>query len=391
MKKTNFIPLILILMIVTVLSMTAIVSQAQSLSAAAESGGINIEAASAVLTDVSGNSVLYEKNADDKRPIASMVKIMALNVIFDEVNAGNLSLDEGITASENASSMGGSQAFLDAHNTYNAGELVKSIVVASANDSCVAMAERISFSVEGFVSRMNAKAAELGMTNTNFVNCTGLPAPNQYSTARDVSKMFARLIKNPKFFEYAGEWMYDFAHPSGRKTTLTNTNKLVRFYEGCDGGKTGFTNEAMSCLAATASRGGSRFISVVMGAADSKKRNAQVCKLFDYGFAGWEVRQHVHKGINLEQTFAVSKSKEKEITAAPADDYFRLIKRGDGAETGLNIVMNELSAPIAIGDVVGRVTVTKGAEELASIDLVATSAANALTYNDILGGIINNW
>lgn len=381
--------MILTLMIVTVLSISVFAGHAASIET--KEADLHIEAASSILTDASGANVLYEQNADAKRPIASMVKIMALNIIFDEVDAGNLSLDENITASETASSMGGSQAFLDAHSSYNAGELVKSIVVASANDSCVAMAERIAFSIEGFVGRMNDKAAEYGMSNTNFVNCTGLPAPNQYSTARDVAKMFARLIKRDKFFEYAGEWMYDFKHPSGRTTTLTNTNKLVRFYEGCDGGKTGFTNEAKSCLAATAERGGSRFVTVVMGAENSKSRNAQVCKLFDYGFAGWEVKQLVFKGMTLENKVSVSNSKEKEISVCPAEDYFKLTKRGANSDFTVKFEFNELKAPVLKGNTAGRIVICENGNEIASVDLIACEDAHELSFNDILGEIIRNW
>ena len=386
MKKNNLILLVMLMLVITAMSMSLLTGNAQEAASAPQ-----ITAVSAILTDNSGNNVLFGHNADEQRPIASMVKIMTLNIVFDEIEAGSLSYNEQITASENASSMGGSQAFLDAHSTYNAGELIKSVIVASANDSCVALAERISFSVEAFVARMNGKAAELGMKNTNFVNCTGLPAVNQYSTARDVSVMFARLIKFDKFFEYSGEWMYDFQHPSGRATSLTNTNKLVRFYEGCDGGKTGFTSEARSCLAATAVRGGSRFISVVMGAEDAKTRNAQVCKLFDYGFAGWEIKQPVFKGIPLEQKIAASGSREKEIAVMPAEDYTVLVKRGSKPDITITTDIGELRAPIAAGDTVGRLSVHINGELAASVNLISADDAHALGYNDILDEIIHTW
>ena len=200
------------------------------------------KAKAAVLMDAESGTIITEKNPTERVPIASMVKIMTLNIAFEEIEAGRLGYDDDVTASEYATSMGGSQAFLDTGSTYKVGELIKSIVVASANDSCVAIAEHISGSVPAFVERMNSTAGAWGMENTNFVNCTGLPAPNGYSSAGDAAIMFRRLIGHKDFFEFANVWMFDFVHPSGRVTQLSNTNKLVRFYEGCDGGKTGFTS-----------------------------------------------------------------------------------------------------------------------------------------------------
>ena len=226
---------------------------------------LEIKSKEAVLVSADSGEVLFEHNADEKRPIASMVKIMTLLLCFENADSGKFSFDDMITVSQRAASMGGSQAFLDAGSAYMAEDLVKSIVIASANDSCVAMAEHIGGSVEGFVNLMNKRADELGMQDTVFVNCTGLPAAGQFSTAKDVSKMFRELIGHKKYFEYSGVWMEDFQHPGGRVTGLTNTNKLIRQYNGCDGGKTGYTSEAMHCLAATAKRGDMRLISVVVG------------------------------------------------------------------------------------------------------------------------------
>ena len=287
---------------------------------------------SALLLDSESGTIVYEKNSNDRRQIASMVKIMTLNLIFEEVEAGNVSLDEGINVSEYATSMGGSQAFLDAHCSYKAEELVKSIIVASANDSCVAMAERISGEVGAFVQRMNEKASEWGMDNTNFVNCTGLPAPNQYSCAKDVSIMMRKLLKHEKFFEYAKVWMFDFIHPSGRKTELSNTNKLVRFYNGCDGGKTGFTQEAMSCLSATAKRGDTRLVCVVMGSPDAKSRNAEVSKLLDYGFANYESKTFLRGGEELSDEVKVEGGKSNSTLGVVESNLSAFTKRGENKD-----------------------------------------------------------
>ena len=250
------------------LAAAALFSVPRALETSAAGAEINVAARAAMLLDCDSGSVVYAQNETLRTPIASMVKIMTLDIAFDELEAGRLDCSEMISVSENASGMGGSQAFLRAYGKYDAGELLRSIVVASANDSCVAIAERIAGTVDAFVARMNDKAKALGMSDTAFVNCTGLPAEGQYSCAKDVAVMSRELFSHRKFFEYAGTWMYDFRHPDGATTLLTNTNKLIKSYTGCDGGKTGFTGEAMSCLSATAKRGNTRLISIVLGAAD---------------------------------------------------------------------------------------------------------------------------
>ncbi|MBQ9729564.1 MAG: D-alanyl-D-alanine carboxypeptidase, partial [Clostridia bacterium] len=216
-----------------------------------EVNGIQTHAKGAYVMESSSGTEIYSKDAEKRLPIASMCKIMTLLLCFDDINAGRLSLEESVIASERAASMGGSQVYLDANGEYKVQELLKSIVVCSANDSCVAMAERVCGSESAFVDKMNEKAANLGMNNTLFSNCTGLPKDPQYSCAKDVAKMLSELVKNKEYLTYSRIWMEDFTHPSGRVTGMTNTNTLVRFYEGCDGGKTGFTSQAGFCLAAT--------------------------------------------------------------------------------------------------------------------------------------------
>ena len=203
------------------------------------------------LSEYNTGEVLYQHNADAKHEIASMVKIMTANLIFDAVDEGKLSYDEMITISKEASAMGGSQMFLDAGAQYSVSDLIKGIIVVSANDASYAMAERLSGSVDAFVAKMNDKAAELGMVNTKFANCTGLPSESeQYSTAKDVNIMTRSLMSHPKYFQYASIWMEDYKHPSGRITQFVNTNKLLKQYSGCIGGKTGYTDKAGHCLSA---------------------------------------------------------------------------------------------------------------------------------------------
>ena len=351
-----------------------------------------VSSPSAILVDASTGTVLYEQNAHEHRPVASMVKIMTLSLAFDAVESGELSLDEEITVSENASSMGGSQAFLDAHATYKAEDLVKSAIVASANDACVALAERLAGSVDGFVNLMNKRAAELGMQDTNFVNCTGLPAPNQYSCAHDASLMFRSLIAHKEYFDYSRIGTFDLVHPSGRTTMLTNTNKLIRAYEGCDGGKTGFTNEAGFCLSATAERNGTRLISVITGAESSKLRNKEICSLFDYGFANYETKQVIFGGVELDAKLSVPKAKEKEAAVAPASDAFFLTEKGNKAELTSEAVYNEdLVLPLPAGSVVGKIVVRSNGETVAESDLVTTTELNEPGFADIIGEFIRNW
>ncbi len=349
-----------------------------------------VNARAALLMDYNTGDVLMSVNESDKLQIASMVKIMTLNIIFDEIEAGRLSVDDEIVVSENASSMGGSQAFLDANCSYKVDELIKSIVVASANDSCVAMAEHIAGSVSDFTAKMNDKAQKLGMTNTCFVNCTGLPAPGQYSCALDVAKMFRCLVGHEKFFDYSKIWMFDFVHPSGRVTELSNTNKLIRFYEGCDGGKTGFTSEALSCLAATARRGNTRLITVVIGAPSSKVRNAEVSKIFTKGFGEYETNQYVFKGISLGSCEVVG-GKQKTVEAAPSEDYFLLTKKGEKKNVNCEVELFKTKAPVKSGDVVGKVTVYVSDNAEKEIPLLAMSDINSRNLLDVVNEMIKNW
>lgn len=389
MKNFKFITVMICAMAIVF----AISGSVLGVSAAGAEMKVDIESPSAILIDAGTGTVLFEHNSHQRKPVASMVKIMTLGIAFDAVDNGELSPDEDITVSENASSMGGSQAFLDAHAVYRVEELLKAIIVASANDACVAIAERLAGSVDGFVRIMNEKAAELGMNDTNFVNCTGLPAPNQYSCAYDASLMFKELIRHEKYFEYSKIWMFDFEHPGGRKTMLSNTNKLIRAYEGCDGGKTGFTNEAMYCLSATAIRNGMRLISVITGAQTSKKRNAEICKMFDYGFANYETKQVLFKDVPLDEDFSYPNSKEKKSPITPKTDEYYLTERGKAGElTYSTEFYSGLTLPISAGTAVGKITVaTADGNAIAVSELVTTVDLNERGYLDILKEFVDKW
>lgn len=344
----------------------------------------------AIMLDADTGTVVFEKNVSEHLPIASMVKIMTLGIAFDEIQKREIPLSTMVTVSENASSMGGSQAFLDANSDYSLDELLKSIVVASANDSCVAVAEYLYGSVDSFVSAMNERAAEWGMTDTVFVNCTGLPKDGQYSCAKDVAVMFQMLISHEKFFDYAKVWMYNFEHPSGRVTELTNTNKLVRFYNGCDGGKTGYTDAARSCVTVTAKRDDTRLICAVIGAENSKTRNSEVSELLNYGFANYKTTYAVH-GSDVVGEYAVDKGKTDTITVKAESDCTVFVKNGDGCEIELEPIIGKLTAPIKAGDVVGEIIVKVNGQKYASVNAVADGDCEKKGFSDIVRDFFGKW
>lgn len=361
---------LLVILAVALFSICAAVSAVFVPTARAE--GFSAEGRSAYLVDAATFTPLYAKNENEKLPIASMVKIMTVLLTLEAVDRGELSLDEKVPVSENAASMGGSQVFLDAGTEHRAGDLLKSVIVASANDSCVALAERVSGSVEGFVSDMNARAAELGMKDTRFANCTGLPAAESFSTAHDVALMFREVIRHPVYFEDAGVWLEDYVHPDGRTTVMTNTNKLVKFYNGCDGGKTGFTSEAKFCLAATAERDGMRVIAVVAGADSSKSRFNAVSSMFNHAFGSFKAEKLLGAGELAAQRVKVAGGKERSVGVTVSEDIVRLAPRSDKAAAELRLELpDKVKAPVRKGDVVGKGYVVVNGTAEREFDLVA--------------------
>lgn len=349
--------------------------------------GIN---SSSLLMDFASGTVIHELNAYQRRPIASMVKIMTLLRAYESIASGKASLEDDVTISQRAADMGGSQAFLDAGSVHKLKNLIKTIIVASANDSCVAVAEHISGSVENFVDSMNKRAGELGLKDTNFVNCTGLPATNQYSCARDVATMMRTLISTESnYFEYSKIWMEDFVHPGGRVTGLTNTNRLIRFYQGCDGGKTGYTNEAKHCLCATAKRGETRLIAVVVGAPDSQTRFKEVSDLLNYGFGNYESKVMLAKD-GLEEIQIKSGVKEA-LKIAPAEQLALFGKKGE-TKGELVIDLHDVKAPVKKGDAVGyALIVAPDGSVHAKTDIVALEDIEKQSFFDTVRDILGQW
>lgn len=354
--------------------------------------GLFTDAKAAYVMERESGVSVFEKESRKHLPIASMCKIMTLLLTFEAIDSGVIAMDEEILISENAASMGGSQVFLEAHAKYPVRELIKSIVVCSANDSCVAIAERLAGSDMLFVDRMNERAKELGCEDTLFANCTGLPKEPQYSCAKDVATMLSTLLNHSQYYEFGKIWTDTFHHPEGRTTEISNTNRLARFYDGCDGGKTGFTSEAGFCLAATAKRGNMRVISVVIGVSDSKKRFKEVAESFDYTFANYTMQTVVDESKEWENSLHVSGGKEKSVGLKPARSGQLFLRRGEKAEYELKTTLpSTVKAPVKQGDTVGEVSVIRSGIEVDRIPLVATSSIDAAGYFDVLRDVANDW
>lgn len=352
---------------------------------------LQTRAKSAYLMDFGSGSVMYAHNEKARLPIASMCKIMTLILAFDAIKAGVMTMDEQICVSERASSMGGSQVFLETNAKYPVKELIKSVVVCSANDSCVALAERIAGNESVFVDRMNERAKGLGANDTLFANCTGLPKEPQYSCAKDVALMLKELLKNEEYYAFGKVWLDKFAHPQGRYTEITNTNKLVRFYDGCDGGKTGFTNQAGFCLAATAKRGGMRVISVVIGEQDSKTRFDDVRSMFDYAFANYSVQPIVEAGVPLENSATVKNGKLKTAQIVPERSCYAFTKRGEKGNITIEINVMPLRAPVKKGEKAGEIVVFKDHVEIDRVTLLANENVEKATLFDRLKDVAKGW
>lgn len=353
---------------------------------------LGVRAKSAYVIDYDSGTVVYAKNETARLPIASMCKIMTLVLCFDEIERGNLALDETVRVSETAASMGGSQVFLEAGGDYVVGELLKSIVVCSANDSCVAMAERIAGSESRFCDKMNERAKELGAENTLFANCTGLPKEPQYSCAKDVARFLKELTRHEEYFRMSKIWTDRFTHPQGRYTDISNTNRLVRFYDGCDGGKTGFTNQAGFCLAATAKRGGMRVISVVIGEESSDNRFADVRKTFDYAFANYTLKTVVDGNNPLNERAEVSGGKTKYITVRPERSSYLFAGKNAQESLSLEVRLSKtVKAPVKVGEKVGEIVVYRDSVEIDRVNVVANETAKRATLLDGWERIAEAW
>ncbi len=351
---------------------------AESADAAGEP---QISAPSAILMEKSTGTVIYEKDADNKMEPASVTKVMTILLIVEAIENGTLSLDEMVTCSTRASSMGGSQIYLKENEQLSVQEMLKSIVVASANDAAVAMAEHMCGTEDVFVTKMNERAAQLGMTNTNFTNCTGLMDDETHvTTARDIAIMSRELISHDMIKDYTTIWMDTVRNG---EFGLTNTNKLVRYYEGATGLKTGFTNRSMYCLSATAERDGMELIAVIMHGETSAQRFEDAKSLLNYGFANYTVVDTSPDSPLPPVMVELGTSSTVQPIAAEHENM--LIPKSGAADIKKTVELPEkVGAPLNAGDKLGTVTIYSGEEVIYTYDLVAGDGVERLSFPDIL-------
>lgn len=357
-----------------------LVSLALAVPAYAESPAapnLGILSPSSVLMEASTGRILYENNADEQRPIASVTKIMTMLLIMEAIDEGKINYDTMVPVSERAMSMGGSTMFLEAGEQLSVHDMLKGIAVASANDGCVAMAECLAGSESAFVEMMNARAQQLGMANTHFINTNGLDDENHYSSARDVALMSRELLTHPDIFQFTTIWTDSLRDG---KFQLANTNKLIRFYEGANGLKTGSTSQAKCCLSGAAKRDGMQLIAVVLGAPNSKQRFNDARALLDYGFASYSVKELVREGDVFGEA-TVQNGLMGTVQAVAKSSYSYLSEKGkdDSIEQEIQLTEN-LRAPVYHGDLIGTIQLKKDGQIIGQTDLIAAETIEAKSF-----------
>lgn len=347
-------------------------------------------AKSAIMIEASTGEILFQKNAYEKLPPASMTKMMSILLILEEIEKGNLKWDDEIVASETAASMGGSQIFLEAGEKMTVTELLKGISIASGNDATVAMAEKIAGTEEAFVKRMNERAKGLGLKNTHFVNSTGLDTDNHYSSAYDMSLIAKELVKHEKILEFTGTYEEYLRKDSDNPFWLVNTNRLVRFYKGVDGLKTGYTSSAGYCLTATAKRDDMRLITVVMNEPDTSKRSSDTTKMLDYGYNVYTVENIIDNSTTIDKK-KVELGKKEEVDIISKETITILRKKSDKDR---NIVykanIDKIVAPVKKGDKVGTIDILEDNKVISTIEATVKEDINKASIFTILYRNIKN-
>ena len=353
---------------------------------------MSLTSPAAILAETSTGTIIFEKNADEMREVASITKLMTALLVLEALDRGEVKLSDSVQVSRNAAAMKGSQALLDANATYSLEDLLRTTIMASANDSAVALAEYLCGSEEAFVTRMNARARELGMDNTNYVNCTGYPQEGQFTTARDVCTLCCEVAKHPRYTQYSSVWIDKLTHPGGRVTDLTNTNRLVRFYQGCDGFKTGSTDAAKYCLAATVEKNGMRLVAIVLGTPVSQNRFDEARAMLDYGFANYQRVAIANKGDLLGETLPIHGGAADTVELALGSGLSMLLKNGQQSGLKLELALPDYAeAPIVEGDVLGMVSVLLDGQVIAKLNCVAADDVPRPGFIEGLYRILNNW
>ena len=345
---------------------------------------------SAIMIEPTTNTIIYELNKDERLAPASMTKLMTMLLIMEAIDSDRISTNDVVLISANAASMGGSQVFLEENSKLKVEQLLKGIAIASGNDAAVAMAEHIAGSTDEFVKMMNNKVKQLGLKNTNFVNVHGLDADNHYSSAYDMAIIAKELLTHEKILEYTSLYEDYLEKPDGSKTWLVNTNKLVRFYEGVDGLKTGYTNTAKYCLTSTASRNNIRFLTVVMGVDTSEHRSLDTTNMLNYGFANYRLN-HI---INTDKVIGeanVMKGKVNKIKYYAKEDVTDLLKNGETKSYSYNINTYKLSAPINKNDVIGTMEIVdNNGKVVRNVELVVKDSIEKHNFFSMFGEMLKN-
>lgn len=353
---------------------------------------MSLTSPAAILAETATGTVIFEKNADEKREVASITKLMTALLVMEALDRGDVKLTDSVQVSQNAAAMKGSQALLDANATYSLEDLLRTTIMASANDSAVALSEYLCGSEEAFVTQMNTRAKELGMTNTHYVNCTGYPQEGQYTTARDVCTLCCEVAKHPLYTKYSSVWIDKLTHPGGRVTDLTNTNRLVRFYQGCDGFKTGSTDAAKYCLAATAEKNGMRLVAIVLGTPVSQTRFDEARAMLDYGFANYQRITIANKGDLLGESLSIHGGATDTVELALGSGLSMLLKNGQQSALKLELAVPEyVDAPVMKGDILGMVNVLLDGQVIAKLNCVAAVDVPRPGFIEGLYRILNNW
>lgn len=350
---------------------------------------LELKAKAAILIDAATGTVMFEKNSHEELPLASITKVMSMLLIMEAIDGGKISYEDMVPVSEHSYNMGGSQVYLKPGEEFTVMEMLKAVAIHSANDAVVALAEKISGSEEAFVDEMNQKAKKLGMTNTHFLDCNGLTDDGHYSSASDIAKMSAELIKNhPKVLEITSIWQDKFRNG---QFDLDNTNRLINTYKGANGLKTGFTTKAGYCLSASASRNDMDIIAVVLGEPDSNTRFAEAKKLLDYGFANYEVAKLKNKGEELG-TAEVTKGVGTSVKGILKADVSLMVKKGKKDDIKQNVKMIEsIEAPVKQGQKIGEVTFEDGGKVIGKEDIVASTEVKKASFIRLFFRMVVGW
>ena len=356
--------------------------------------GVPVEAScgALMLLELDSGQSIFEMNADTPRSVASVTKLMTILLTLEALDSGRVRPEETVTVSQAAAGMGGSQILLDVGERQSVSTLLKTMIVGSANDSAVALAEALFGGEAACVDAMNRRASELGMTSTHYENCTGLPAEGQRTTARDIAALSRQVFAHPRYFEYSGIWMEDIDHGDGRLTQMVNTNKLIRLYDGCDGGKTGSTKEAGYCISATALRGDMRLIAIVLGAASGRERFAIVQRMFDYGFANYRRYPVARRGARVCGELPVDGGDRPGVSLLLDGSLTLLLPKGGEQDIRLMPDLPErVAAPVEAGQTVGSVAVNVEGRTVARIPIVAAESVPAVGISSFLERMWKHW